>query len=366
MPDTESSESGEQRVRRRRRRRRSAEETGELRATDAAGIQLDQHPWHAGSGQGRDRSRGRDGKDSGRRNVNPLVRRSNRLFIRLALLVLTGVSIFAAYQQGTRNGSSRERMRNQALLSKSQVGTVADPSEARRQAMVEVDKGYESLANGNPMEAVERFQAAKDIDPRLPGVYVEMGLAWSRMKNPVEADTMFLKAIRTGEDAPRAHYHRGVLLAGAGSFPESFQEFRSATELAPFDPYPWFFWGEALRAQGKPAEAVEKLQKAEVRAVEQSDLFVIRTKRLLCMIEAQSPEVEAHIDSELAKSEPGGEWLLAAAAHRLRHEQYAEAGPLLQRAKAALQPLFFRYLLADKFFDLYRGRPEVAAAIKAG
>lgn len=365
MPDdADPTEEGERlRVRRRRRRRSSDEDRGQ-RATEAAGITLDQHQWHAGSGHGRDRRRGRDGKDSARRNVNPLVRRSNRIFIRIALGILAAVAVFAAYQQGSRTGAHRERMRNKALSDKALTGSVTDPSEARRLALVEVEKGYEVRATGNALAAIERFQAAKDIDPRLPGAYVEMGLLWLRLRNPVEADTMFLKAIRSGEDPARAHYQRGVLLAANGSFPEAYSEFAAAVELAPFDPYPWYYWGDSLRAEGKPAEALAKLQKAEARAVEQSDLFVIRAKRLLCMVEAMAPDTEGRLEAELAKPEPGGEWLLAAAALRLRKERFAEGADLLGRSRRALQPLFFAYLLSDKFFDLYRNRPEIAAILK--
>jgi len=367
MPDADSSPGEEPKHGRRRRRRRVAGGGGgEISATEAAGITLDDHHWHAGSGEGRARRKGRDGKDSGRRNVNPMVRRSNRFFVRVALLVLTGVALFAAYQQGTRTGQERERMRTRAAFEKAQVGSVADPSEARRLALIEVEKGYEARVSGDHQGAIARFQAAKDIDPRLPGAYVEMGVSWLRLRNPVEADTMFLKAIRSGEDASRAHYQRGILLAGNGSFPESFTEFQSSILLAPFDAYPWFYWADSLRMFGRPSEAIEKLQKAESRATEQSDLFVIRSKRLLCMIEANAPEIAGMIEAELAQPEPGGEWLLAAAAERLRSAQYAEAADFLARSRRALQPIFFAYLFNDKFFDLYRNRPEIAAAAGRG
>ena len=353
-----------QRVRRRRRRHRSSDEPGNRKATEAAGITLDSHDWHAG-GRRDQRRRGRDGRDSGKRNVNPLVRRSNRIFVRIALAILAAVAVWTAYQYGKREGIQGERHRQMAR-STSALPATGTASELRRQALAEVDLGYAARAQGQVALAREHFRKAKDLDPRLPGAYVEMALLWLRDRNPVEADTLLLQSIRAEEDLARAHYHRGVLLAGNNSFPEAFVAFQTATEVAPFDPYPWFYWGDALRSYGRPSEALEKFHRAELRASEQSDLFVIRAKRLLCMVEAEAPELQGLLDTALASPEPSGEWILAAAALALRKEQYPAAAGLLARARQSLQPLFFSFLTGDKFFDLYRARKELAPVLAAG
>jgi predicted Zn-dependent protease len=65
------------------------------------------------------------------------------------------------------------------------------------------------------------------------------------------------------------------------------------------------------------------------------------------------------IEESIAKSPESGEWRLAAAAWQLKHGNYEEAAVRLKAAEEALQPVFYRFLIEDAFFDFYRDRPEV-------
>jgi VWFA-related protein len=129
-------------------------------------------------------------------------------------------------------------------------------------------KASELLARGSelvaskPAEAVKILQQALRIDPDLPGLRYQLGLAYHGIGDEADAEAELIEAIRQMPDSAEAHNYLGIARFQMGNARGSLEEFRAAAKLAPKDPSAHFNLGEALARTGDSNGALEELRVA--------------------------------------------------------------------------------------------------------
>lgn len=128
------------------------------------------------------------------------------------------------------------------------------------------DTAHELLARGvqliesKPAEAVKVLQQALRIDPELPGLRYQLGLAFHAIGDEADAEAELLEAVGRAPDSAAAHNYLGIVLFQAGNAKSAMEEFQAAVKLAPKDPNSHFNLGEALARTGESGKAVEELR----------------------------------------------------------------------------------------------------------
>src|SRR5919106_5425957 len=73
--------------------------------------------------------------------------------------------------------------------------------------------GLTALAEGNFEEATNAFRQAIAIEPRVPAVYLNLGVAFKAMGDPASAQTAYQNALALNPDLPEAHHNLAAILA---------------------------------------------------------------------------------------------------------------------------------------------------------
>lgn len=126
----------------------------------------------------------------------------------------------------------------------------------------------ELLANGiqlipsKPAEAVRVLQRALRLDPGLPTLHHELGLAFHAIGDEAEAEVELREAVRRAPDSASAHNDLGIVLFQLGDAKSAKGEFQTAAKLAPKDPNAHFNLGEARARTGDSGGALEELRVA--------------------------------------------------------------------------------------------------------
>ena len=119
-----------------------------------------------------------------------------------------------------------------------------------------------ALIQTNPADAIKVLQQALRLDPEIPELRYQLGLAFHAIGDEADAESEFHEAIsRTPESAP-AHNYLGIALFQVGDAKAALDEFRTAARLAPQDANAHFNLGEALARTGDSRNAVEELRMA--------------------------------------------------------------------------------------------------------
>jgi len=128
------------------------------------------------------------------------------------------------------------------------------------------------LVQSKPSEAVKILQQALRLDPDLPELRYQLGLAYHGIGDEADAESELQAAVeRTPGSAP-AHNYLGIVRFQLGNAKAALDEFRAAAKLAPRDPNAHFNLGEALARTGDSHGAVEELRIAAGLAPEDGGL----------------------------------------------------------------------------------------------
>ena len=128
------------------------------------------------------------------------------------------------------------------------------------------------LIQTKPSEAVKILQQALRLDPDLPELQYQLGLAYHAIGDEADAESELQAAIeRTPGSAP-AHNYLGIVRFQLGNARAALDEFRAAAKLAPRDPNAHFNLGEALARTGDNNGAIEELRIAAGLAPEDGGL----------------------------------------------------------------------------------------------
>ena len=144
-----------------------------------------------------------------------------------------------------------------------------------------------------PGEAVKLLQQALRLDPDLPGLRYQLGLAFHAIGDEADAQAELREAVDRAPGSAEAHNYLGIALFQAGDARAALDEFRAAATLAPNDPNAHFNLGEAMARTGDSASAVEELRIASHLLASDAGLA-----RLLTAVETKMarPEPTVRVD----------------------------------------------------------------------
>lgn len=225
-----------------------------------------------------------------------------------------------------------------------------------------VKQALVSEHSGKWQDAVERFIAAKNKNHAHRGILFHVGKLLYDHRNWENADGAFERAIAFGEDVDKANYFRGVIATQRRDLPVAARFFEAAANANPFTPEYYYFWGEVLRMDFHPREAITHYEQAALRASSALDEKVCRFK--IRMAEAEASE-SVKVNAELEKKRSAGplsvDWLMTAAALRIREGHIDDAVQLLSQARSGTDPGLFAACVKDEVFrDASAKYPEVA------
>lgn len=151
----------------------------------------------------------------------------------------------------------------------------------------------EALITSKPAEAVKLLQQALQLDPELPGLHYQLGLAYHAIGDEAEAEPELRDAVRRTPDSAAARNSLGIVLFQMGDAKSALQEFRAAATIAPKDPNVHFNLGEAMARTGDNNGAVAELRVAAGLAPTDAGLT-----RLLVSVETKiaAPEGAIKVD----------------------------------------------------------------------
>jgi VWFA-related protein len=116
------------------------------------------------------------------------------------------------------------------------------------------------LIESKPAEAVKVLQQALRLDPELPTLRYQLGIAFHAIGDEADAEAELREAVSRTPDSAAAHNYLGIVLFQMGEAKAALEEFRAAAKLAPKDPNAHFNLGEALARTGDGSGAVDELR----------------------------------------------------------------------------------------------------------
>lgn len=249
----------------------------------------------------------------------------------------------------------------QARQVETPVAETTDAAPTRDPAALEqLGEGLEAQLQRRPEEALEKFAAALDVDPDLPGVRYQMAVAAYQSGDDAGAKKYAGEAIGAGQNTADAQILLGTIAARAGDHATAAAAFGAAVAADPANAMAYYNWSESLRHGGKSREALEKLKMALTRNPGEP-LYAL--KQRLARIEAEDdlPGLAEETRAQVNLDPPSGDWLLTAAALDLAQGDQTSAARMLEGARRNMQPiLFFGLLQEDPFFKKYQKDPLVA------
>jgi VWFA-related protein len=135
-------------------------------------------------------------------------------------------------------------------------------------AIASAQNASELLARGTqlipsqPAEAVKVLQQALRLNPELPALRYQLGLAYHAIGDEADAAAELGEAVSRTPDSAEAHNYLGIVLFQMGHAKSALEQFRASAHLAPKDPNAHFNLGEALARTGDSNGAVEELRVA--------------------------------------------------------------------------------------------------------
>jgi len=145
------------------------------------------------------------------------------------------------------------------------------------------------FAEGRETEALDHLQKAAQADADRPGIYLQMGEVYLKMRRWTDAESAFQQALRL--DAENAAAHLGLCQAWLGQrrFHEAAGAALQAVGLQYHNPLGHYLLGVALQRLGRIARAVEALRVA----LAQNPNFVEAHERLAQLYENRLKNLEA-------------------------------------------------------------------------
>jgi VWFA-related protein len=167
------------------------------------------------------------------------------------------------------------------------------------------------LIQSKPAEAVKLLQQALRLNPELPTLHYQLGLAFHAIGDEADAAAELREAVSRTADSASAHNYLGIVLFQIGDAKAALAEFRAAADLAPKDSNAHFNLGEALARTGDSNGAIGELRIAAGLAPSDGGLV-----RLLKAVETKlaTPESTIKVDVRqvlvpVAVTDPQGHYI---------------------------------------------------------
>lgn len=276
----------------------------------------------------------------------------------LGLVALLGAALAGGYEIGRRvappQGVSPRTLYSQGVRS------VLGPLSPELQA--EVDNAFEATKHGRYDEARRRFAALHDKHPEWPSMAVE-GARDSLYQSNFQAAQSVLGVLSANRLTPDADFMLALLHLTNKEFDAAETSFALACALDPARADFYYFWGECLRRDGKPQEAMEKFRAALLRNQYENAEGLYQLKLWLSEIQADKEESSGagrEIDGALGQPRPPYEALFAAAGRAIKVGRFSDAADFMRKAQEITEPSVFRVILQDPMFLEESTRPQLA------
>lgn len=220
------------------------------------------------------------------------------------------------------------------------------------EVQAQVDAAFDATKHTQYQEAHDRFAVLYKDHPE----WWSMGIETARTSlylHDAQGAQRALREVSAIEALPDADFIMALLHLTNKEMDLAETSFATAVARDPARPDFYYFWGEALRRDGKPREAVEKFRSALLRNQYENAEGLYRLKYWLSQIQADAEEsggANKEINAGLAADHPPYEALFAAAAREMKARRYPEAIKLITRARALTEPSVFRVIMEDPTF----------------
>ncbi len=280
----------------------------------------------------------------------------------LMLFALLGAGLFMGYQLGLRSVPPQGVSPRTAYLLANRA--VLGPLDPKVQA--EVDDAFEATKKGRYPEARQRFAALWEKHPEWPSMAVETSRDALYEHNTQTAQNI-LGVLTANRLTPDADFMLALLHLTNQEFDLAEIAFGTAVALDPARADFYYFWGECLRRDGKPQEAIDKFRSALLRNQYENAEGLYQLKLWLSEIQADKQEPSGggkEIDAALAQTNPPYEALFAAAGRAIKVGRFADAADFIAKARVTTEPAVFRVILQDPTFLEESTRPQLAGFYK--
>ena len=281
-----------------------------------------------------------------------------RVPLQRAALLLFG--LLAGYLIGVFAGPSHSASRRPDRGPET-VGVATPISEEER---AELDRAYSAGKARRFQESIQLLNALAKKHPAWIKLPIDIARMEIYQRQSIPAKRILASFTQGNSDARAdAFFLLGVLGLTGRDYTDAEMAFAEATDVDPTRSEFYYFWGDSLRLEGKPAEAGVRFRSALNRNQFETAEDLLQLKVWLCDLmtdQAKSDQASAEIDEALAKPFPRGGVFLAAAARSIKAEHFAEAAGFITRGEAAMDPAVFNVVLVDPTFVQEAWRPELA------
>ncbi len=251
------------------------------------------------------------------------------------------------------------------LLSSRHQPTLTGPSADQFRGVGADDLVKQALVaerDGHWQDGVERFMAAKRKNLQYKGILFRVGKILYDQRDFAQADQAFENALAFGENMDAASFFRGLIAVRTKNLTAAERFFAAAVAAAPFVSDYHYYLGETFRLDLKPKPAIPCYEQAALLARDEQDATVCQFKMRMARIDAAESEA---VNSELARRQANGplsvDWLMTAAALKIREGHVDDARPLIEQARAGNSPGLFASCVNDLYFhDVSKKYPELA------
>lgn len=278
-----------------------------------------------------------------------------------AAIILTLAGFIAAGWFIARLARPGPETHSTASASAPRPETHAPPRSLTARANELADKIAEAAKNNESAKALALCVLARSEGVNIPGLtYQEARFAAATADYPAAAIGIN-RSLDANEEVSASYLLQAGILARTGKREAVLRGYEAAAAAAPFEPRPFFFWGESLRRFGRPQAALVRLEEAVSRATDSDLADFYRFKERLTLIELdRAPEFADDLKAKLALPTPPPDWILTAAALELHKGDFPAASRFLDRAAAALTPAEMESRLRDFYFFGFAREPALA------
>ena len=226
----------------------------------------------------------------------------------------------------------------------------------------QVDAAFDATKRHRFEEAQGDFAELYKAHPEWPSMAIEEARASLYARDP-GASMRILSELKRNDSIPDTDFMMALVHLMRREFAIADEAFSHAVALDPARPDLYYFWGECLRSQGKPREAVEKFHSAMLRNQYETAESLYQLKLWLSEIQADEEDsagTNAAIENALAiKPRPSYSALFASAARELKAGRIKEAADWIAKGQLEVEPVVFRVILQDPLFSQENWRPEI-------
>jgi len=162
------------------------------------------------------------------------------------------------------------------------------PDPLTRQKMALINEAEVLLSQSDVPAALEKYQAARALDPTDAEVLIWVGILSQQLGQDVEAENAFSTArVQIGSEVGFL-VARGMAYGEAGHLDAAESDAEAALALDPNSAEAHFLLGGVYEAQGRNREAIAELQQAAdlARQAGNDTLYVLATTRMAMLLQA--------------------------------------------------------------------------------